>query len=393
MKKGLVGLGITLLVVFLAVAALVFTQRGFALLIHAGERLSKGALQVGAVHGSLRQSFSLEDIRFNSEAVDVEIGRFVYAWSPAALLEKELRVSSVVIEEVRLNSKAGEDQATSMEPQGIKLPDIALPLGIMIGELRGMDITIAAEGSVVAELQEIYLELSGSATDVDITTLYVKGEGLELEMGGTVSMDQRWPVDITADWRYTDSALPELQGTCSFTDTLLQGSVRCAVTAPFDVRLAGSYGLDDGVRWQADVEADNADPSLFVPEVQGLLDIAFSTRGRMDSEERVVSLVVEKIDGTVLSRPLTLHGSIELHNDALTVSALELAGGSSRIGVKGAVLPALDMDFTIDVADVGTLLPPQTDTLQDDLRGSLQGRGTLSGSLEWAGRFHRLTAS
>lgn len=382
MKKGLIGLGMALLIVFLAVAALLFTQRGFSLLIHAGERFSNGALRIGAVHGSLRESFSFEDIRYNSEAVDLEIDRFVYAWSPAALLEQELRVSSVVIEGVGLNIKAGEDPAPPMESQGIKLPDIALPLGIMIGELQGMDITIAAGGSVVAELQEIHLELSGSATDVDITTLYVKGEGLELEMGGTVSMDQRWPVDITASWRYADSAFPELQGSCSVTDTVLDGGVSCAVTAPFDVRLEGSYELDDGVRWQADVEADDADPSLFLPNIPGLLDIAFSTRGRMRNDELVVSLVVEKIDGTVLSWPLAVRGSAELINDALTVSGFEFAGGDSHIRAEGAVLPALDMDFDIDVADVGTLLPSATDTLQGDLQGTLQGRGTLSGSLE-----------
>lgn len=382
MKKSLVGLGVMLLIVFLAVAALLFTQPGFSLLIHAGERLSKGALQVGTVHGSLRESFSLENVRYNSEVVELEIGRFVYAWSPTALLEPELHVSSVIIEEVLVTTKAGRDKAPSMESQGMALPDIALPLGIMLGELRGRDITITAEGNVVAELEQIQLELSGNATELNIATLYLKGEGLELEMSGTVTMNREWPVDLAAAWRYAAEGVPELQGTCGFSETVMNGGVRCAVTAPFDVRFDGSYGLDEGVRWQVDVEADEADPSVFFPDIPGLLDIALSSRGRMSGEELFASLIIAKIDGTLLSRELALTGSAELRNDALSVSGLELVSGSSRIHMEGAVLPALDMEFEADVADVGTLLPPGNDTLQGDLQGLLQGRGTLSGSLE-----------
>jgi len=118
-------------------------------------------------------------------------------------------------------------------------------------------------------------------------------------------------------------------------------------------RLAWSPDLD----WDANFEAAQLDTSLLLADMTGTINARGQSSGRFSDGEIVhLALRLDDLEGELLSLPARASGDVTYAARRLDVAAASLMLGSSRATVSGQAGDNLDLEFTVDMPDVGELL-------------------------------------
>ena len=113
---------------------------------------SGGALEAGAVRGTLLGGFRIESLHWRDPARDVGIEGLVVSLRPDALLHGEARASRVEIAQLRVALLAAPDAAAAAPPQSLELPLDVRVDALGIGRLQIVpDATASNEEPVVLE--------------------------------------------------------------------------------------------------------------------------------------------------------------------------------------------------------------------------------------------------
>ncbi len=240
------------------------------------------------------------------------------------------------------------------------------------------------------------LELPAVALRVAGTDQAVDADGIVDLAAGVVDLDLdwrnlRWPVADT--WRFrsdfgqvTVTGKPEswaLDGRIAFaTPELPQGAFQLAGTGNRDettVQLLDSevlggnvkgrveYNWGDGGRWAAALEAADIDTGALALQWPGRVSAAFTTRGQVEPLRAAVDIT--QLAGTLRERPVSGSGGIRYADGDLSVEQLEIASGNSWLRADGSLRADAGLDFSLDIASLGALLPGSA--------GSLQARGNI----------------
>ena len=107
------------------------------------------------------------------------------------------------------------------------------------------------------------------------------------------------------------------------------------------------------------------------PRLDGDLDLAVSTEGRMTEAGPRGSIALRRIAGRVHGQPVRGDGRVELRGEQLSIPDLRLVWGDAALAAAGVVGDTLDLRFRLDAPDLAKLLP--------DVAGSLSIDGALDG--------------
>ena len=100
------------------------------------------------------------------------------------------------------------------------------------------------------------------------------------------------------------------------------------------VAASGDVDWSDGVRWAADLNFDNIDPSVQWPDVAGNLQGKLLANGLLEGEALTASLDELAVDGRLLEYPLSLRMSAEHASDqTITLKTLSLLVNDNDAGV------------------------------------------------------------
>jgi translocation and assembly module TamB len=140
------------------------------------------------------------------------------------------------------------------------------------------------------------------------------------------------------------------------------------------VRGTGSIAWQPELSWDLEVEAEDADPALLLPDWPGRLDLYGHTRGRWTEAGPDFVASVPRLEGEL--RGHRLRGAVDFAAtlDRLRLDRLELISGTARLEAKGTVDRGVDVEWSLSANDLRTVHP--------DLRGSLQTRGSARGPRE-----------
>ncbi len=404
-----------IIVLFLVVfGVLSATQAGTGLWVRAAQYFLP-SLQIEGVSGYLVDTVKAERLVWEQDNLQVVAEDVIFAATVSPLqVPPHVLIDELSAEKLHINVKPTED-ITSSEP--VIVPDIRLPIVLNVENARLDHLVIAQETVVISTLRNVNLtahtknkrlfleSLSGDLYDdqgdlkiqaqgeMDLlfphaiqmqakvqseASLYGNGD-LDLQMSGEL---QAYQLQAKGHWHYAPYPSYELnfQGKGSFEDIQIES-----------LQLAGEEGdtltADGHLRWMPQLvwdklhlSGEQINPAFFAPnaKVEGNLQVALNSSGKLEAGQPTVSLTVTQLEGTLRDYPVqvTLDGRID--KGQITLNALNASVGDNRLQAQGSSATS----GTEHVAIEWVLDAPKLDQLSPDLSGKLKGKGSLSAKLD-----------
>ncbi len=281
--------GPLLLGAFLAVY-LLGTQSGARFLFARLGALLPGSFDVAKVEGRIRGPLALSGVLYERPGMEVRVDHLSLAWRPAALLNRQLDVESLVAQGVHV-------QKTPAPPtnEPFKLPDLNLRFNIIVRDAQVREVTvkpIAGDPSPPLVIDRIDLATTETAGVFHLDRLAVRSPQLNADVAGTLEPRGAYPLDLTTRWSVQPAGMAAVAGGGRLSGTLEKLKVSQAVETPFAVQVDAdlseplqSLGFDarlafrdlDPRRLQASLPALTASGTI---AAKGTLD-DFTSTGRI----------------------------------------------------------------------------------------------------------------
>lgn len=151
-------------------------------------------LELELVSGQLWQGWVFSRIAWEDESIRATLDDVVLDWSPGCLRGKRLCINLLAASRIAIDTM--EDDSPGEPRQDIQLPDVALPLGIDLQELRIDSLVLNGEPAL---LRDIRLRMQASGNLLRISRFSGQGPDLEWNMEGDLRMTGDWPLRVDAD--------------------------------------------------------------------------------------------------------------------------------------------------------------------------------------------------
>ncbi len=251
------------------------------------------------------------------------------------------------------------------------------------------------------------------ADRLDIDTLRVGADAwpTSVTVAGTVAWSSNLALDLTGEWQDIDWSLTglaemrsprggfALSGTADDYRGSLTGDLQAPgadgrvvdsdISASFhgnstsarvdtvaielaDGRMHGSAAID----WRGPpslvvgLRAESFDPGLIVPQWTGALDFELDIEAQQTAARPAYRFALSGLDGVVLDRRIAGRAIAESVADGARVD-VELGFGDGKLQAGGVVGETLNVDWTLDLPDIASLVPQAA--------GRLVGRGRITG--------------
>ncbi|MGR0481965.1 MAG: translocation/assembly module TamB domain-containing protein [Candidatus Electronema sp. V4] len=347
-----------------SLAVLFSTERGLQLSVRTADRLAKPYFSADWAEGRLRDQWRVRNIRIQvTDEVEITVKELSFSWRPQALLrERTLHVSQAAATGlvVRiLDSPKKEKKARKR----IVLPELRLPLGLRIDELRVVESKIVAkDGEDALRIDELLVQgATASGGQAEITRLRAATSQFGADLHGKVQFSGAWPVQAGGSWSVPDHGINELRGTVTAAGDFSKVAVQAAMSSPAKVMLKGeATDIFNELHWQAAAETGHfqlRDINVDVP-VDGTLRIV-SAAGTVKSYGGTIAAEIhhEGYPPVQAEAKVTAADYTGLKIDYFTVrhaaSELTLRGGMQWKGGFSwqAELAAKELDPALAVAD------------------------------------------
>lgn len=307
------------------------TQTGLRLAFGLAEELAPGILRVERVDGRILGRLHLSGLALRLPDFAMDAGSVDLDWSPFSAIGGTLPVSQLVVQDLDLVLPPSPDEPK--EP--LRLPNIALPLQIDVGEARVERVRLFRTGETSPFVQVDRADLSASLRGSELTLAHLgvalTEPRLDANAAGKATLRDGYPLALDLDWELTQAPAMAVHGAARIAGDReaiqlshrLSGSAR----ADLDVRVADPLG---DPAWDGRLEILAVDLPDFRPDlpkvaITGLLQ----TDGNLD-----LAQVTGRVDARAPDLPDFGHLSVVLDlswaEQALKVRALELTEQASQ---------------------------------------------------------------
>lgn len=377
-------LGIALqigLLVLVLLGLVLGTQMGLRTALAVAQELAPGLIRVGQVEGRLLGRLRLQHLELHLPALDLRLGHLELNWTPLAALTGTLPIQRLQVRDLDLTLAPSEAEA----PEPLTLPRVALPLALVVDELRAERVRVFRQGAaapiVALEQAAVGARLSGSELALERLVADLSQPRLTARASGQAGLRDRYPLGLDLGWELVLPAAARLAGAGRVSGDLgnltltqeLSGSVRLRLNAQLSELLVAPS-------WTGRIELDGLDLPAFVANAPPVaLTGRIETRGDLDA-----ATVTGTLDGRAEGPGDVGHLQAELHllwrDRTLSVRALDL-----RESVSGALLSlagSLDLRqppgmFEVKGSWERLRWPLSGDLLAESPRGDLAISGTF----------------
>ncbi len=392
-------------------ATLVFlatTETGLRVVQSAMQRLAPGVVEIARVEGSLFAQPTLHGLRIRLPAAELFASRITLQWSPARLLDRELRIEALEADDLQVLLVQGDTASGPLYP----LPSVNLPLSVVLERMRVNSLAVTPAGSTEPKIVrgiELVARWKGEELRLEKAIAAMDEPAIKGEVDGSLVMGDAWPIDLAVQWHLAVDGREPLVGSGRVSGNLAQeltlvhessGLAESRISARVMNPLAD-------LNWQAEISAVGLEPRKFDASLpDSSLDLSLRGNGTLDDLTLDGTLDARLAD---LAAPGRVHGetSIKVVDDLLEVSALRLstppgagvltATGSYRIG--GPQAGTIDGTVSWDALGWPIDGPPQwqsptgrlrlsgtMDAFHHELETRVEGSGIPPAELKWKGR-------
>ena len=269
--------------------------------------------------------------------------------------------------------------------------------------------TVLASGADLSGTGKLSGDLAATRLEQQLDGALRMRQLLELE---DLPGELRWRsrIDVAQfDTRLLDASLPELDGSLA---AMLQGDLESwaaegnlktvlprlgAVSADFDLRGLEGERRFDGMRvedfvlhaldgeigargeiawapvpaWEAEISLREIDPAGLDSEWPGRLNGSITTRGAWQADALTASARIVRVDGELRGYPVAARGSGEWRRQGLSIEALEIDSGGTRLTASGRADDTLDLSWALHSDDLAEFYPGARGDI--DLEGMVRG--------------------
>ncbi|MEO8190813.1 MAG: translocation/assembly module TamB domain-containing protein [Acidobacteriota bacterium] len=373
LRAGIV-LGVLLLLVGGAVWWAVSTDAGARRVIALAGSAMKGSLSVESVEGPIRGPLTLRGLTWKTPALTVTIRTARLEWRLGALLRKRLDIVSLHAAGVRVRTAPAPEKK-----QREKLPDVHLPVNIVVREAVIEDIEMASEKpGPPFRLDSVTLATSVLGDTVRVDRLAVRGPSFSGDVAGTLRPQGDYPVDLSVRWAMQPAGMPRYSGEGRLTGTLERLVVTSRLSAPVSIDLGATLTAPmRDMRFSADVRFEELDVRRLKPDAPAAV-----VSGALHAEGTLAALTTTgqarvKTDVANLGR-VDVAWDLSRRGEEIRVARLDLRlpeGSSAR--VSGTVVIA-NPDYRFDLAATWNrfVWPLRGPASVASSRGDLRIRGT-----------------
>jgi autotransporter translocation and assembly factor TamB len=357
------------LLVVLSGAYLLFTEHGSSVVVDAAQKLTQEKLQIEFFSGTLGKEFVVENLSFESTTAHVHLQSFTMSWIPWALLRGKVHIYTLSLHTLAMNSFSPEEKQKS--DGTLSLPQLALPFSFEIDDLEATDIRYSTDNQTVAYIDRMDTAFLAGTNRVQLKSFHLRSSGVDLTLSGTLTPGGTWPVAMSGVWRYTGADLPELQGTCSLSDSLEDGVLQVDITMPFSAKLSTAFQVKDGVSFQAGLQIHEFDPGLLAEEYPGVVNADAVVDGRMVGDQFSADIRVHTIEGLLRSVPFNFSGAAHFADGVLDIDTAVLQSGTARLDVDGRIGREYGLQYNLNVSDLAEF--------NASMSGAIQVAGEITG--------------
>jgi autotransporter translocation and assembly factor TamB len=374
-----IGVGVSLTVVVFAVLLLVSSHGGARAALSFVLSRSPVPVSVLSIEGVLRGPLVLRGVDVEHIGARIHIDQVVLDWRPLSLLRRRVAVDSLQVTGVTgfvpADYPPASDEPAPPPREGPPaMPDLPVDL-VLEGVSVEVD-RIEMEGR--GEVRAVELRLAGSLDDFQMSfALDAAGEPIqELHASGRLSGaadDYRLALD--AD--FVSAGLPSVGLAVGAAGSLTGASIDSAriETESGFATLAADLSWYPRVTWSVASVAELLDVAALTPDPEswpGRLSFEARSEGYLDDTTVVASADVEGLSGTLRGEPIRGELHAEIRSPEVSVDLLELYWGRIEAHASGFVLDTADLEFSVDIPDLGQLLP--------GARGRVAMEGDLTGT-------------
>ena len=364
---------------------LLFSQSGLRLLVARGLPYAPGEASIAAVHGSLLGGLSLEGVTYRREtALQARVERLKLVWRPRALFDKTAHVKVLHVDGVRLQLPPSPPKEPEPQEEGIppiEIPQIQLPLRVVIDDLRVTDFSLQQGDAAPFVLDRANLRARADENGVRVEQLAVDAPLFNVASEAGFQFQPPHTLSFSGEWRARPPELPEFTGKLELGGDVAALTLRNHVAQPFPLQLdAGVHDLTGAPRWQAQLAWQEARWPLAKasPTAAAQAAMVSSRQGELraegaDWQHYRVELTTHLTGAQIPPGHWRLEGHGDWNRFVLESLQGEVLQGRLEADADVAWHPELQADFTLagEGLDLQTLWSdwPRQLSLHNQLRG------------------------
>ncbi len=307
MKRGAVFLALGFAVVFMGVTVLLMSEWG---LQRVATAILPGSIKTDSLNGRLIGPINAVAIVYTSNNSTILLKDVSLDWNIFALLTGTIHLNNIKaakVEYIAKTEKSNSAQQSDTDP--IQLPEISLPVNIVIDSAYAQNITINVnkDSSESTEINDIKLSASLRESALHIDQLNIESPDWKIDLSGSVILKNNYSTELNIEWSLADlsqynykgqgvisgdanklTVTHVLDGTVS---AQLNGVIMNPVNKPewqanIDIKniIFADYGLDFSSGFPSDFPLDK-DIKTFEAHIKGEGDLqSFSTQANVDSQ-------------------------------------------------------------------------------------------------------------
>ncbi len=142
-----------------------------------------------------------------------------------------------------------------------------------------------------------------------------------------------------------------------------------------DLQLTGKVSWQPQITWQFDLAGKKLNPGKQWQEMPGRLNLAIQTDGKIQADNKLNANVnIQHVKGKLRHYPLNLQTQAKITGDRYELKNLIFQSGKNKINAEGTLDKMVDLQWEVSGPALSQLLP--------QLKGSLQGKGLIKGTLQ-----------
>ncbi len=264
LARGVIGLLVILLVVLWVLLA---TSTGSRFAVSQIVRLMDDQLVIERVEGAIAGPLTVYGVRFENEALTVELDQASMDWLPTVFLFSQalIHVERLHLQGLRIvmADNVAENEVPQQPESALPNP-LSLPISIRIDDFMLTQAALLQRDRATNEFVEVVQFDRIAATNllwddegIDLPQIMVKTSEVDLVADGHVNPEDNWPLHLDASYSIdmTKLELPNLSGHTSVEGSLAQLDIRQQLELPYSLQAQASVS-DPLVspQWQAEVQ-------------------------------------------------------------------------------------------------------------------------------------------
>jgi len=274
-----------IVIIISSVFVLTGTDKGFYLLMDQASEISAGAFSFSRLEGNLLGNLHISDLKYADTAIQVNVKSFVFNWQPAELFKSKLLLNQVAADGVQFKQLIAVIDKKKAEPddkqKNTELPDISLPIDIILQKLQISDVTIVPEpGAEVIHIDNLQLRSEFIQAKLNIQELVFQMPEVQALIHGTVELQKHYPLNLHSDIKLMLPEQPALMLKGKFSGDLQQLMIKQQVTGLLDAAVnAQLRQLLGKLEWRTDIKLTRFELSPYLPENNEIITAQIKAQG------------------------------------------------------------------------------------------------------------------